>query len=54
MGRIVDCQPGNDGLIRVVTIKTARSTYKRSIAKLCFLPVDVNNQADQSKMDDGQ
>jgi len=54
MGRIVDCQPGNDGLIRVVTIQTARSTYKRSIAKLCFLPVDLNNQADQSKMDDDQ
>lgn len=42
LGRIEECHPGNDGLIRVVTVKTARSKYKRAITKLCFLPIDVN------------
>jgi len=46
LGRIVECHPGDDGLTRVVTVKTARSTYKRAIVKLCFLPVEVN--ADQA------
>ena len=42
LGRIIACHPGDDGLTRVVTVKTARSQYKRPIAKLCFLPVDIN------------
>lgn len=46
LGRIIACHQGQDGLTRVVTVKTAASTYKRSIKQLCFLPVHIN-QADQ-------
>ncbi|KYM95091.1 hypothetical protein ALC62_14274 [Cyphomyrmex costatus] len=42
LGRIIECHTGDDGLTRVVTVKTSKSTYKRSIVKLCFLPVDLN------------
>ncbi|KYN02013.1 hypothetical protein ALC62_07192, partial [Cyphomyrmex costatus] len=44
LGRIIRCHPGNDELTRVVTVKTSRSEYKRPIAKLCFLPVDLNTE----------
>ncbi|XP_066603078.1 uncharacterized protein [Prorops nasuta] len=44
LGRITDVHPGPDGLIRVVTVKTAASTFKRHISRLCPLnlpfPVD--------------
>ncbi|KYN28553.1 hypothetical protein ALC57_02032, partial [Trachymyrmex cornetzi] len=42
LGRIIECHVGDDGLTRVVTVKTSISTYKRSIVKLCFLPVELN------------
>jgi len=37
LGRITEVHPGSDMCIRVVTVKTATSEYKRSIAKLCPL-----------------
>lgn len=40
MGRVVQCHPGTDGLVRVVTVKTAAMEYKRPIVKLCILPVN--------------
>ncbi|XP_071582337.1 uncharacterized protein [Temnothorax nylanderi] len=46
LGRIIECHPGDDGLTRVVTVKTARSTYKRVLAKICFLPVDLTTDND--------
>ncbi|XP_046145641.1 uncharacterized protein LOC123988926 [Osmia bicornis bicornis] len=46
LARIIDCHPGTDGIIRVVTIKTANSTYKRPISKLRFLPIDINVESD--------
>ncbi|CAG7733943.1 unnamed protein product, partial [Allacma fusca] len=40
--RVVDVHPGTDGIIRVVTVKTARgSIYRRPVHKLCIL--DLNN-----------
>lgn len=42
LGRITACHPGDDGLTRVVTVKTSRSEFKRPLSKLCFLPVDLN------------
>lgn len=48
LGRITECHPGADGLTRVVTVRTARSQYKRPIVKLCFLPIDINNETDHS------
>lgn len=43
LGRIVQCHAGIDGLIRVVTVRTTSSEYKRPIGKLCLLPIDVEN-----------
>ncbi|XP_025987237.1 uncharacterized protein LOC105206966 [Solenopsis invicta] len=43
LGRISLCHPGSDGLIRVVTVKTASSEYKRPISKICILPIDIEN-----------
>jgi hypothetical protein len=35
---ISDIHTGRDGLIRVVTLRTAKGTFKRPITKICFLP----------------
>ena len=40
MGRVVDVHPGKDGLVRVVTVKTANSIFERPIVKLLVLPID--------------
>ncbi|XP_011330106.1 uncharacterized protein LOC105275147 [Ooceraea biroi] len=39
LARIIETHPGKDGLVRVVTIRTAVSTFKRPIHKLCPLPI---------------
>ncbi|XP_030767150.1 uncharacterized protein LOC115890927 [Sitophilus oryzae] len=40
-GRIVDIHPGSDGLVRVVSVKVPNGRIvKRSIAKVCLMPVD--------------
>lgn len=38
LGRVVQIHPGNDGLIRVVTVKTQNGTIKRAFSKICPLP----------------
>lgn len=40
MGRITETHPGADGLTRVCTVRTARGTYVRPIAKLAPLLTD--------------
>uniref|UniRef100_A0A1X7VKF3 DUF5641 domain-containing protein n=1 Tax=Amphimedon queenslandica TaxID=400682 RepID=A0A1X7VKF3_AMPQE len=41
LARIINTHPGNDGLVRVVTLKTSKGTYKRPITKLVvLLPID--------------
>ena len=37
LGRIVSTHPGQDGLVRAVTVRTQHGEYKRPIAKLCLL-----------------
>ena len=37
LARIIEVQPGKDGLVRVATIKTASGVYKRPIVKLALL-----------------
>lgn len=40
MGRIVETHPGNDGLVRVVSIRCKDNVIKRPVHKLCLLPVN--------------
>lgn len=42
LGRVSEVHPGNDGNVRVVTIRTKNSTLKRSVVKVARLPIDVN------------
>ena len=37
LGRIVFTHPGQDGMVRAVTVRTQYGEYKRPITKLCFL-----------------
>ncbi|XP_076660592.1 uncharacterized protein LOC143363951 [Halictus rubicundus] len=39
LGRVIELHPGDDGHIRVVTVRTATSTFKRPLVKVCPLPV---------------
>jgi Family of unknown function (DUF5641) len=39
LGRVVEVQPGQDGLVRVVTLKTKNGICKRPVVKLCILPI---------------
>lgn len=39
LGRVVRTHTGADGLVRVVTIRTATTEFKRPITKLCPLPI---------------
>lgn len=39
-GRIVELHPGTDGILRVVSVKTATGHLKRSLGKICILPID--------------
>lgn len=38
LARVIEIHPGTDGLVRVVTVRTSNSTFKRSITKICPLP----------------
>lgn len=37
-GRVMEIHPGNDNLVRVVTLKTVRGNVKRPVAKLVLMP----------------
>jgi hypothetical protein len=40
IGRIVETHPGNDGHVRIVTVRTSQGLLKRSLRKVCPLPVE--------------
>ncbi|UYV61690.1 hypothetical protein LAZ67_1005924 [Cordylochernes scorpioides] len=40
MGRINQVYPGEDGLVRVVSVKTADGDLRRAVAKVCPFPLD--------------
>ncbi|GFT68117.1 DUF1759 domain-containing protein [Trichonephila clavipes] len=42
MARVLQVQPGNDGLVRVATVKTQDSVLKRPVHKLHKLPIYPN------------
>ena len=44
MCRVMEIHPGRDGIVRVVTVKTANGTYKRCVKKLCPLPSGVTDE----------
>ncbi|GJQ74686.1 hypothetical protein Trydic_g21538 [Trypoxylus dichotomus] len=39
LGRITEIQPGKDNVVRVVTIRTSSGQMKRSVTRVCPLPV---------------
>lgn len=43
LARVIATHPGNDDLVRVVTLKTAKNIFKRAINKVCALPINDNN-----------
>ncbi|XP_062535236.1 uncharacterized protein LOC134204434 [Armigeres subalbatus] len=43
LGRIQEAHPGADGVVRVVTLKTASGLAKRAVEKLCILPHRANH-----------
>lgn len=45
LGRISELHPGTDGVVRVVTLKTATGYLKRPVEKICLLP--NSEQAEQ-------
>ncbi|XP_070527750.1 uncharacterized protein [Cardiocondyla obscurior] len=53
LARVTQVHPGNDGLIRVVTLKTASSEFKRPITKVCILPMDANKNSSTKSFVEG-
>lgn len=49
LGKVLEVHPGKDDLVRVVTVKTQHSTYKRPITKLVLLPVTNIESKSESK-----
>ncbi|XP_026827674.1 uncharacterized protein LOC113562437 [Ooceraea biroi] len=43
LARVIETHPGQDGLVRVVTVKTQCSILKRPITKLCLLPIETQS-----------
>lgn len=42
LARVIKIHPGDDGLVRVVTVRTPNSEFKRCIIKICPLPTQFN------------
>jgi hypothetical protein len=40
LGRVIEVYPGEDGLVRVASVKTACGVWRRAISKLCPLPIE--------------
>ncbi|XP_015430609.1 PREDICTED: uncharacterized protein LOC107187115 [Dufourea novaeangliae] len=48
LGRIVNVHPGEDHIVRVVTVRTAQGVYKRCVKKLAPLPIQDNDSSNFS------
>lgn len=44
MALVIDVHPGDDGLVRVVTLKTKNNSFKRPITKICPLPLEPQHE----------
>ncbi|XP_018365332.1 PREDICTED: uncharacterized protein LOC108762706 [Trachymyrmex cornetzi] len=42
LGRITEVHPGPDGIIRLVTVRTKQGSSKRTLPKICILPLNDN------------
>ncbi|XP_026464750.1 uncharacterized protein LOC113376024 [Ctenocephalides felis] len=40
LGRIITLHPGEDGIVRVITVKTNNNLVKRAVSRICVLPID--------------
>ena len=54
LGRVVQLHPGNDGFVRVVTLKTKNGLMKRPVIKLSILPVHQNENQEIPKQQQNQ
>ena len=52
LGRILEVHPGPDGHVRVVTVKTATTSLRRHIARLCPLYMDEGKKVDARASED--
>ena len=43
IGQVLSVYPGEDGLVRVVTVRTSSGTYRRPVVKLTLLLLDSEN-----------
>ena len=45
LAKVINTCPGNDGIVRVVDIKTSKGTYRRPVHKLALLlPIETEEQ----------
>jgi hypothetical protein len=49
-GRVVNTHPGEDGVVRVVTVRTQDGIYKRPVVQLAILPVEEDSDANTSSL----
>jgi hypothetical protein len=52
LARVTAVHPGDDGLVRACTLKTADGELDRVIGKLCLLPVDPSTRDETQAQDD--
>ena len=47
LGRITEIHPGEDNVVRTVSVQTSKGTYKRNITKICPLPIEPESNTNQ-------
>jgi hypothetical protein len=40
LDRVIELHPGDDGVTRVVTVRTNQGDFKRAARRLCVLPLE--------------